>query len=92
MKVSSDSTIAPPLPPIGGDSGPLRIASRIRCDMNQADFRVTPSMRCSWLLEMPFFEAHSSAIACSHIRIGIWLSSKMVPTFTVKGLRQSLHL
>ena len=41
---------------------------------------------------MPFLLAHSSAIACSHSRMGMWLSSKMVPTFTVKGLRQSLHL
>ena len=40
---------------------------------------------------MPFFEAQSSAMACSQMRSGMWLLSKMVPTFTVKGLRQGLQ-
>ena len=41
--VSSDSTI-PPAPPIGSTST-ARIASRSRCDMNHAVFRVTPRVR-----------------------------------------------
>ena len=51
--------------------------------------RVTPSMRRSWLLLMPFLLPHIITMACSHRCIGTWLSSKMVPILTVKGLRQA---
>ena len=57
--------------------------------MNQADLRVMPKVRESWFAEMPFLEEQISWIAASQSRIGIWLASKMVPTLTVKGLRQA---
>src|SRR6266436_4323795 len=68
------------------------MASRMRCDMNHADLRVIPSERCSWFEEIPFLLLATRKIACSQTFIGMWLSSKMLPTLTVNGLRQSLHL
>ena len=41
-----------------------------------------------WLL-MPFLLDDIRKIACSQWRMGMWLASKMVPIFTVKGLRHA---
>jgi Region found in RelA / SpoT proteins len=57
IKVSSASTISP-APPMGSIPT-TRMASRMRCAMNHAVLRVTPKVRESWLLEMPFFDEHS---------------------------------
>ena len=38
---------------------------------------------------MPFLDEQIRWIAVSQSRIAIWLASKMVPTLTVKGLRQA---
>jgi hypothetical protein len=74
---------------MGDASEPDRIASRIRCDMNQADLRVTPMVRESWLLDMPFLEEAIIKMATSQSRILIWLDSKIVPILTVNGFRQT---
>src|SRR5690348_12985467 len=60
--------------------------------MNQADLYVMPSERCSWWAEMPFFDPFTSANASTHLFSGILLSSMTVPTVTVNGFSQALHL
>src|SRR4051794_10294400 len=60
--VSSASTNLPS-PPIPLGSFPSRIASRIRCVMNHAVFSVTPRIRWSWWLLMPFLLAQSKCVA-----------------------------
>jgi len=45
--------------------------------------------RCA---DMPFLDEHNRQTAISHLLSGILLRSKTVPTVTVNGSRQSLHL
>ena len=57
--------------------------------MNQAVLTVTPSVRASWLLLMPFLPLHSRYIACNHMCTGTWLDSNTVPTVTRLCFRQA---
>src|SRR6266487_991414 len=70
---------------------PVSIASRMRCNMNHADFCVTPSDRASSCEEMEFFELAISHTAGSHLSQPSGLSSKMVPTLSENCLWQPLH-
>jgi hypothetical protein len=68
---------------------PERIASQMRCDMNQAGLTVTPKIRCSWLLEIPISLSAIRYIACSQEFIETWLLSKIVyayPPWTCRSL------
>lgn len=59
--------------------------------MNHAVFCVTPMSLASWVLAMPVLCEVISQIAIIHWRRLILLSSKIVPTFIEKRLRQSPH-
>ena len=87
-KSSRQLSTIPPSPPMG-DSEPDRIASRMRCDMNQADLRVTPSVRWSWLLRNALLAAGDQVEGLQPLASGTWLFSKMVPTVTRNWLRQA---
>ena len=78
-----------PSPPIGPWLASPFMASRIRMERNHALLRVMPKVRLSWVELMPFLLLQIRWIAASQSRMAIWLSSKMVPTLTVKGLRQA---
>ena len=72
-----------------GARSPERIASRMRWPKNHALLRVIPNVRCNWFALMPFLLEQIRCIAVNQSRIAMWLSSKIVPIFTVNGLRQA---
>lgn len=55
---------------------------RMRCSMNHAVFWVTPKVRCSSQLEIPFLSFTIAQTAGNHFSRGIAESSITVPTFT----------
>ncbi len=46
----------------------------------------------SWWAETPFLLAAIKRNASAHLCSGTWLNSMTVPTVTVNGSRQALHL
>src|SRR2546430_6532397 len=59
------------------------------CALPISDLYVIPSIRCNWWALIAFLLEHRMKIAISHLLIGIWLSSKIVPTVTVNCSRQA---
>lgn len=71
---------------------PSRIAPRIRWLRNQAVLKVTPSLRWSWRMLMPFWEELSRNKAASHLCSGTWLDANAGPLVTPNSFRQCPHL
>src|ERR1035438_10345928 len=69
----------------------VRIASRIRCSMNHADFWVIPMPFAISYEETPFLSLAIIHIAHSHLSRPSGLSSKMDPTLTEYCFLQSRH-
>jgi hypothetical protein len=59
--------------------------SRMRCAMNHAVLTLTPSIRCSWCVLMPFFEDVRRWTARNQVVSGIFDRSSKVPTVAVKS-------
>src|SRR5688572_14466806 len=70
---------------------PFCIASRMRCNINQAVFWVTPSARPNSQELIPFLAFTIIQNAGSHLSNPRGLSSKMVPTLTENCFLQSRH-
>src|SRR5690349_23093811 len=67
------------------------MASRTRCNINQAVFWVTPRARAISQELIPFFALAIIQTQGSHLSKPIGLSSKIVPTLAVKRFLQALH-